>query len=145
MKNENDNRTEAPVGWTSLEQSRRLESCGLDVKSADMHWELVSDGLAEPWEWKVFCNKDVAIEQNLFSHRNGYTVPCWSTGNLLSIIRGSHWKFENALLLKGGKNVVLCLWCQAIETPEFTGDIELEACVKAVCWLLENGYVEKEK
>ena len=144
-KAENDNRTEAPVGWTTLEQSRRLESCGLDVKSADMHWEQVSDGLCEPWEWKVFCNKDVAIEQYLFSYRNGYTVPCWSTGKLFSIIRGSHRKFENALFLKDGKNVVLCFWCQAIETPEFTCTTELEACVECVCWLLENEFISKEK
>ena len=58
MKNENGNCTEVPVGWTSLEQSRRLDSCGLDVKSADMHWKQVSDGLGEPWVWKAFCNKD---------------------------------------------------------------------------------------
>lgn len=90
MKDENDNRTEAPVGWTSLDQSRRLESCGLKAKTADMHWKQVPDGLGEPWEWKAFCYKDVAIEQNMFSYRNGYTVPCWSTGKLLSIIRGSY-------------------------------------------------------
>ena len=146
MKDENDNRTEDPVGWTSLEQSRRLESCGLDAKTADMYYEEKFDEYGAPlYEWRLVAEKSRAIEQNLFSHRNGYTVPCWSTGKILSIIRGNHWKFENALFLKDGKNVVLCFWCQAIETPEFSGVTEIEAAVDCVVWLLENEYIEKQK
>lgn len=153
MKTENDNRTEAPVGWTTLEQSMLLVSCGLDAKSADMYYEQKFDDYGTPlYEWRLVAKKSRAIEENRFSWRLRYVEPCWSLGKLISIIRGCNKKFENVLLLNDAdrntdnvSRVVFSLLCQDIEMPEFTGATELETCVNAIVWLLENKYISNEK
>jgi len=142
MKNESNNRSEVPVGWTTLEQSRRLESCGLDVKSADMHYEERFDEYGAPlYEWRLVAEKSRAIEENLFSWRQRYVEPCWSLGKLISIIRNSSKNFENVLFLKNLDKVELVL----IGAPVFKENTELEVCIKAVVWLLDKGYISKEK
>ena len=118
-----------------------------------MHYEQQCDEYGPKlYEWRLVAEKSKAIEENLFSWRQRYVEPCWSLGKLTSIIRGCNKKFENVLFLNDTdrnpdsvSRVVLSFWCQAIETPEFTGVTELEACVKAVLWLLENRYIQKEK
>ena len=152
-KTENDTQSKVPVGWTTLEQSICLVACGLDAKSADMHYEQQFDEYgAKLYEWRLVAEESRAIEENLFSWRQKYVEPCWSLGKLISIIRGCNKKFVNVLLLNDTdrnpdsvSRVVLSFWCQAIEAHEFTGVTELEACVKAVLWLLENRYIQKEK
>lgn len=147
-KTENDNRTEAPVGWTTLEQSMLLVSCGLDAKSADMYYEQKFDDYGAPlYEWRLVAEKSRAIEENLFSWRQKYTEPCWSLGKLISIISSCNKKFEKFQFLKNTNagNIIICFFDVTIETLKFTGATELEACVNAIVWLLENRYIEKEK
>ena len=86
-KAENDKHSESPVGWTTLEQSMQLVSCGLDAKSADMYYEKKFDDYGTPlYEWRLVAEKSRAIEENLFSWRQRYVEPCWSLGKLISII-----------------------------------------------------------
>jgi len=66
--------------YTSIEQSKKLLELGLKPETADMHYELVGR------EYKFFPTESVAIKQNLFSFRNGYTIPCWSINELIKIM-----------------------------------------------------------
>lgn len=142
MKNESNNRSEVPVGWTTLEQSICLVSCGLEAKTADMCYEEKFDEYGAPlYEWRLVAEKSIAIEQNLFSWRQRYVEPCWSLGKLISIIRNSSKNFENVLFLKNLDKIELLL----IGVPVFKGNTEVEACVKGVVWLLDKGYISKEK
>lgn len=146
-KTENDKRSEAPVGWTTLEQSICLVACGLDAKSADMHYEQQCDEYgAKLYEWRLVAEKSRAIEKNLFSWRQKYEEPCWSLGKLISIIRGCNKKFEKISIFENTNagNIIVCFLNETIETLKFTGTTELEACVNAIVWLLENRYIEKE-
>ena len=60
-----------PIGWTSLEQSKRLVELGLDAKSADMYYEEMTDSYGgRLYKWNLFVGKCVAIEKNLFSYNN---------------------------------------------------------------------------
>jgi hypothetical protein len=147
-KTENGKRFEDPVGWTILEQSMLLVSCGLDAKSADMYYEQKFDDYGTPlYEWRLVAEKSRAIEENLFSWRQKYVEPCWSLGKLISIISSCNKKFENLHFFEDtdSNKVVLYFFCKLPNAPEFSGATELEACVNAVCWLLENRYIEKEK
>ena len=142
MENRNDNRTEAPIGWTSLEQSICLVTCGMEPKSADMHYEAQFDEFGYLlYEWRLVAEKSKAIENNLFSWRQRYEEPCWSLGKLISIIRDSNRNFKNILFSKDMDKTELVL----IGAPVFKGTTEMEACVNAVVWLLENEFISKEK
>lgn len=72
-------------GYTDLEQSKKLAEI-LTVESADMRWEQV-DLITGDTEWRPLLGLDVAIKDNLFSYRNGYTIPCWSLAALLDVLK----------------------------------------------------------
>lgn len=90
--------------FTTAEQSKRLLELGVPADSADCYWQLRSDSLAENWEYRCYIGTSPAIKDNLYSYRNGYTIPCWSVGRLieiLEIILGSPWS-DKELLGKQG-------------------------------------------
>lgn len=126
--------SERPIGWTTLEESRRLVELGLDVKTADMHWKQVADGLGEPWVWRAICGNDVAIVQDLFSYRQGYVVPCWSLGRLIELLKpynGQTWEacgtLDNGALFRFGERT----------SCAFHGKTLIESVVRMTEWLLE--------
>ena len=69
---------------TNIEQSKKLAEV-LPLESADMTWEQV-DLITGDLAWEPLLGLDVAIKDNLFSYRNGYTIPCWSLAALLDIL-----------------------------------------------------------
>lgn len=71
--------------FTTPEQSKRLLELGVPADSADCYWQLRSDSLAENWGYRCYIGTSPAIKDNLFSFRNGYTIPCWSVGRLMEI------------------------------------------------------------
>lgn len=72
--------------FTSIEQSKRLLELGVPADSADCFYEYSSDNLSDGWRYKCFIGESAAIKNNLFSFRNGYTIPCWSVGRLIEIL-----------------------------------------------------------
>ena len=71
--------------FTTPEQSKRLLKIGVHADSADCYWQLRSDTLAEYLEYRCYIGTIPAIIDNLYSFRNGYTIPCWSVGRLIEI------------------------------------------------------------
>ena len=71
-------------GYTDLEQSKKLAEV-LPLESADMTWKQV-DPITGDLAWEPLLGLNVAIKDNLFSYRNGYTIPCWSLAALLEQI-----------------------------------------------------------
>ena len=70
--------------YTDLEQSKKLTEI-LSLESADMTWEQV-DLITGDFAWEPLLGLDVTIKDNLFSYRNGYTIPCWSLAALLDVL-----------------------------------------------------------
>lgn len=90
--------------FTTPEQSKRLLELGVPADSADCYWQFQSDTLTESWGYRCHIGTSPAIKNNLYSYRNGYTIPCWSVGRLieiLEIILGSPWS-DKELLGKQG-------------------------------------------
>ena len=76
-------------GYTTVEQSKKLNEI-LPGESADMYYTATAYGeqMRILWTtWEVHLGLDVSIKDNLFSHRNGYTVPCWSLAALLDALK----------------------------------------------------------
>ena len=69
------------MNYTSIEKSKKLAKI-LPLESADMYYECTKE---EP-EYKVYVGRNIAITYNLFSYRNGYTIPCWSLAALLDVL-----------------------------------------------------------
>ncbi len=134
--------SERPIGWTTLEESRRLVELGLEVKTADMHWKQVADGLGEPWVWRAFCGNDVAIVHDLFSYRQDYVVPCWSLGRLIELLKtyaGQTWEVYGTL------DNGAFFGFSGITTSVFIEKTFIEAVVRMTEWLLEKGVFGKEE
>ena len=68
--------------YTDINQSKVLATI-LPLESADMYYECTKE---EP-EYKVYVGKNIAITYNLFSYRNGHTIPCWSLASLLDVLQ----------------------------------------------------------
>lgn len=71
--------------FTTPEQSKRLLELGVPADSADCYWSFRSDSLTENWGYRCYIGESPAIKNNLFSYRQGYTLPCWSVGRLIEI------------------------------------------------------------
>lgn len=113
--------------YTDLEQSKKLAEI-LPVESADMTWEQV-DLITGDREWEPLLGLDVAIKDNLFSYRNGYTIPCWSLAALLDVLIAKDFNPETMFLrstsdIRGTR--LTNVWRLSVETIDtIDGDITL--------------------
>lgn len=74
------NHNERPIGWTTVDEARRLVAAQIDPNSADMSY---AEG---PLGWVLSTSPSFAVKNNLFSFRQGYDLPCWSLGALLQLL-----------------------------------------------------------
>ena len=62
---------------TSIEQSKKLKELGIDVNSADMHWQYIEEDNGQ-LQWFYFP-KDFSINEN-------ESIPAWSLSALLGLM-----------------------------------------------------------
>lgn len=74
------NHNERPIGWTTIDEAKRLVAAQVDLNSADMSY------VGGPFTWTLSAVPSIAVKNNLFSFRQGYEWPCWSLGALLQLI-----------------------------------------------------------
>ena len=67
--------------YTDVEQSKRLDKI-LPKDSYDMYLSRTDDGRT----YMPHFGKTIVIDRNMFSYRNGFTVPCWSLATLISLL-----------------------------------------------------------
>jgi hypothetical protein len=72
--------------YTTIEEGEKLISLGLKPETQDVYFEQRSDGLTDPFEYRPFIGKHIAIENNLFSYRKGYVKPSWSLDSLIEML-----------------------------------------------------------
>ena len=132
--------------YTSIKQSVKLLGLGLDPSSSDMCWEYMEncDGNF-PYYSHPECHK--AEEEN--------DIPCWSVGALMKILPNEY-PYNTCIYYTSGG------WCcdiNAEQEPEVDGmhyeypkelavfynDNIVDSLYEMVCWLLENGYIDKTK
>lgn len=74
------NTIERPIGWTTIDEAKRLMAANVDLKSADMSY------VEWPSGWTLSTSPSLAVQKKLFSFRQGYELPCWSLGALLDLL-----------------------------------------------------------
>lgn len=74
------NTIDRPIGWTTIDEAKRLMAANVDLNSADMSF------VEGPSGWTLSATPSLAVQKNLFSFRQGYELPCWSLGALLQLL-----------------------------------------------------------
>lgn len=74
------NHNERPIGWTTIDEAKRLVAAQVDLNSADMSY------VEGPLRRALSASPSLAVKNNLFSFREGYEQPCWSLGALLNLL-----------------------------------------------------------
>lgn len=74
--------------YTTVKQAKKLMELGIDPKTCDMTYTQIAhrEGEEVVQEFEASLGQDIAISHDLFSFRNGYTIPCWSLVALLNLI-----------------------------------------------------------
>ena len=126
--------------YTTIEQSKKLIELGLDPKTADMYYEQEIGRKTDMPYYAVKVGKSLAIEQNLFSFRNGYEIPCWSLGALIDLMPLNILDKENVLQPRQivGNDVYYDNICYFNNIYGLFNNV-----VECILWLLKNEYIEK--
>lgn len=133
-----------PLGWTTIEEAKKLVAAGLDPSTADMSYNWVEcrvrDGNAvEDW----------LLMPSPIDDRQPYEqLPCWSLGALIELmpkeIRLYYLYTLNIFTTYGNKHCVsyhsICenIYAESESTL-------IESVVRCMFWLLENGYIKKSE
>lgn len=141
--------SEQSLGWTTLEQSKKLIEAGLDPNTADMHHIEVNNGFEEYYDTSLCYSKCDA------KHIRGY-LPCWSLGRLIELIpktietkKPKNLYFPEILPASNGiaytalnerkEMVFLKMFATGVESDATL----IDNMVSMICWLLENNYIKK--
>jgi len=115
---------------TSIEQSKKLLSLGLDPNTADMFYTFNRD-----FNGNIIGFLPSPLVSDGFIDIDGGEIPCWSLTALLELMPiGSH--------IEKKKN---CYACYAVYTKPLESSTPIEAAFETVCWLIEHGYIKVNK
>lgn len=132
---------------TSIEQSKKLKELGIDVNSADMHWQYIEEDNGQ-LQWFHFP-KDFSINEN-------ESIPAWSLTALWELlpsdfdvkgefgtfnyqIRPRKYRFSadiDVYQIAYGSHNQDGVWSDMINTPECENFVD--AAFEMVVWLKEN-------
>lgn len=146
--------------YTSIEQSKKLLELGLSPKSADMCYKTVDVDNAESDEDCVFdlvCKPYTEYLKYVIPLGLNYkAIPCWSLGALLEVMPAVMMvddDFFYQIQDRGIGGSYSYIYKNPLKKPWENGcwlhgtvdDSPTEAVYNMVVWLLENGYIKKEK
>lgn len=128
------------MNYTSIEQSKKLLTLGLDPNTADLWYSLDETDpdysvlhIDESLDWDEITVYDRAL-------------PCWSLGALLEVMPKIK-EFYYPSLYKGSFSVTACMYSTQDHDifKIYSGEDFLEAAYNMVVWLLENNYIKKKE
>lgn len=116
------------VGYTTIEQSKKVISLGLDPNTADMYYRTIINGIA--------TTSDIPI---IGKRTTEWDIPCWSLTALLELI--PLYTLEQTT---DGKVIVVSEIGQYSKCSE-AWDNPIDAVFEMVCWLIEQGHIKVNK
>ena len=129
--------------YTTLEESKQLIEAGLDVNTQDMYYQQCNSKLTGKYEWKPFIGEHLAIRENLFSYRNGYTKPCWSLAALLNIIDNNNIAYRLRNTRNSESKYFISV--KVINQEGNHQTFEFDKIIGCITWLLEHNYIKSNK
>lgn len=138
------------LGWTSLEQSKKLVAAGLDPDTADMYY--FKDQLSLIYENVNYKNifdlfSDDGMSNNL--------TPCWSLGALIELMPPYLFGFDRGIDLNIYRNMNGVGWHVSylpnniidMKVDDFrqitNGNNAIDSAVEMIIWLLDQNYLNK--
>ena len=118
------------LGWTDLDQSKKLVEAGLDPNTADMHIIDQSYGNHGYFDTALCYSKWDAV------HTDGY-LPCWSLGRLIGLIL-----YEPFISNQDGTWFV-SFDVDDTHSHQFSKETLIDTVIESIIWLLEKGYIKK--
>lgn len=131
--------------YTSIEQSKHLLGLGLSPESADMEYHRLKETNAAISS-VPFVKDETEVENSAYNALYE-RIPCWSLGALLDVMPKIP-RVEFNLVLPGvsGEPPYIAFDdCRENHQVHlnFEGSTPLEATYNMVCWLVEQGYINK--
>ena len=114
---------------TSIEQSQKLVELGVDVKTADMYYEVKKFGNA------VSYSTTPKVKTAIVDKRQKYGLPVWSLSALLSMIKPVN---DNTYTLIGTIDGGAMLSFDEITNVMFQEEEIVDAAFEMICWLKEK-------
>ena len=139
--------------YTDVAQAEQLVKLGLDPTTADMYYKQVrSEQTGMPY-YMVRTGQSPAIQQNLYSFRNGYIIPCWSVAALFAVLpaqieflKNEDDYLPNLSRYFADPKKYVCSYGHGAHEHWYIEDSQIDAVFNMVVWVLENGYLKpKEK
>ena len=135
---------------TSIEQSKKLLELGLDPKTANMLWAKLS--ITDDYPVTLMVK---AFSGSMQFQGEDLMIPAWSLSALLGLMPKD--RFIDIELSYGGFSVdpleYIEKWFISFENEKdyesdiktFSSEHPIDVVFEMVCWLLENGFIEKVK
>ena len=142
-----------PLGWTTLEESKKLLEAGLSPDTADMWYAERNPKKIEGWN--LIQNGDayyyLSLEkpsENNWSIDTINDIPCWSLGDLISLL-------PEVIHIHNGGNYFLAMNNKSIQYyskedhkheiyfESVITQVLIESVVNLVIYFLEQGYIKK--
>lgn len=118
---------------TTIEQSKRLLELGLDPKTADMVWVRYAAG---GYRLEV-------LHRELFERIMETDIAAWSLSALFDVMPKEETPYIQYLNEPPFDKEEYRWECGLYDFIGSPGSSPIEAAFQMVCWLLENGYIEK--
>jgi len=125
--------------YTTIEQSKKLLELGLNTETADMCYPMLYNRAIDGG------GKRISNHAELYKPI-GEDKPCWSLGALMELMP----KIDNQLpSLRKYKNYYCVVYSDNVtrlgDNQWQNGKTPTEAAYNMIVWLIENGYIKKEK
>lgn len=133
-----------PLGWTTLDEAKKLVEAGLDTNTADMGYELETQSpRATSFTQLEKYFKALYVSPIYEPMTKAY--PCWSLGALIGILPYKIKYEQDTYRVLGTKNHVsyprlTTLWPELYSKD---GNNTIECVVNMIIILLEDGYIKK--
>lgn len=135
-----------PLGWTTLDEAKRLVEAGIDPNTADMYYHY--DTVEIEGAVKYISGPELATSPYSEGVKTAHMLytspmlddlnkvcPCWSLGALKNIVEeefGKDFSYENG-------EWIIIVWTNTWGYKHYY----FEEIVNCVIWILENGYIKK--
>ena len=136
---------EKSLGWTTIEQSKKLVEAGLNPDTADMSY-LGSNNAELSLASYSDANERFKDKKSDFFK----VTPCWSLGRLIGLIPDNYrialdinyqrFSVSNELSLSKRRDIYSSVCVFHTDNKNL-----IDSVVEAIVWLLENSYIKKEE
>ena len=131
---------EKQLGWTTIEQSKKLIELGIDINTADMWYQCVG------MSFENSSKKPIYFPMITRDYVSKEDIPCWSLGALINLMQ----PFYPAIDFESNDlwNISICAISELFSNDEgydihIKEKLLVDACVKTIIVLVEHNEIKQ--